>query len=388
MSTTPRDSHDDDAPELGGTPAPETPVPETTAPATTAPAAPAPEATAGETAPAGTDPPAAGPAPSTLDAPSGAHASPRPYPPSVPERRSVTAPADPLTDATWTPPAPSAPATPVTPAVAQTPPTAPDDPGVTRPLPTMPADTQVTPPAPSPGTPPVAAAPSTTAPVPDAPAAAPASATPEAPPTGAASLLGPDQRSRRDIPDPPARPGFVRHLLGVVLGLVVTPVALLLVGVGLARLADIAGTARMGTDVLGLSLLVVGVVLLAAVVLLGAWTPALPITGGLVWGIGLGAAYLALPNRTNRTIEQVFGEVPAPADQLAQTAMSGYLVLVGTLLLAAGIAIGVARRLGRRYAEQVAAVERAEAEQRLEHERAAERARAAQAAHDSRATQA
>ncbi|KGM15053.1 hypothetical protein N867_12470, partial [Actinotalea fermentans ATCC 43279 = JCM 9966 = DSM 3133] len=168
----------------------------------------------------------------------------------------------------------------------------------------------------------------------------------------------PEYRSRRDVPEAPAKPGAWRHVLAALLGVLVTPVGLLLVGVGIARLADIAGTDDMGTDALGVGLLVGGLVLLAAVAVLGIWSPALPITGGALWGVGLGIAYLAVPDAMEDLVASITGDVPAPADQLAQTAMSGYLVVVGTLLLAGGIATAVARRRGRRWAEQVAAAER------------------------------
>ena len=308
MSTTPRDSQDDERP--------------TTDDVTAAPPAPSP--------PSADDVTAAPPAPAAA----GAHASPRPYPPSIPEHRE-------------TPASPSFPVPPPPSGTVPTPPATPSTPAQPAAVPPHPV------PAPAPWT----------APAPSS-ATEPTGEPAPVAPTGAATdedeaVVPPGElRSRRDVPEPPSKPGIGRHLLAVLLGLLVTPVALLLVGVGIARLADIAGTDDMGTDALGLSLLVGGVVLLAAVVLLGVWSPALPITGGVVWGIGLGVAYLAVPGAMEDVAESMTGDVPDPVDQLAQTAMSGYLVVVGTLLLAAGIAIAMARRRGRRWAEQVAAAER------------------------------
>lgn len=168
-------------------------------------------------------------------------------------------------------------------------------------------------------------------------------------------------RSRRDVPEPPAKAGLGRHLLAALLGLLLTPVALLLVGVGIARLGDIAGTNDMGTDALGMSLLIVGAVLLAALALLGLWSAVLPITGGVVWGLGLGIAYLAVPWAMEDLAESMTsdGRVPAAVDQLAEVAMSGYVVVIGALLVAAGVATALARRHGRRWAERQAAYERA-----------------------------
>ncbi|MCL3861361.1 hypothetical protein [Actinotalea sp. K2] len=170
--------------------------------------------------------------------------------------------------------------------------------------------------------------------------------------------------TRREVPEPPSRPGVVRHVLGVLLGLVLTPVAVLLVGIGTARLSDAAGTGT-DTDVLGATLLVVGAVLLLAVVLLGVWSPAVPITGGLVWGVALGVAYLVVPGTMESVVDQLSDgrSVPAAVDELAAGAMSGQLLVTGLLLLGAGLATAFARRAGRRWAQAVATAHAARSEQ-------------------------
>ncbi|MCU1432555.1 MAG: hypothetical protein JWP95_1660, partial [Actinotalea sp.] len=170
----------------------------------------------------------------------------------------------------------------------------------------------------------------------------------------------------RELPERPKKPGFGRHLLGALLGLLLTPVALLLTGIGTARLADVAGSGDPLTDALGLTLLVVGVLLLAVIVLLGAWSPAVPIVGGLVWGIGLGLAFLVVPEVMADTLEQMSADnvVPGGIEQLAESAQSGYLLVTGTLLVAAGIAAARARRRGRRFAEGVAAHDAAQVQVR------------------------
>jgi len=203
------------------------------------------------------------------------------------------------------------------------------------------------------------AAPPPSAPAPSAPPMTPAPTAPAGPPVDAEP-----QRVQRELPEPPARRGFARHLLAIVLGLVVTPFAVLLIGVGTSRLADVAGTNEMGTDWLGTTLLVVGLVMLAVLVLLGVWSPAVPIVGGLVWGIGLGVAYLAWPGPMEDAAQSMTsdGSVPVAIDQLAQAAMNGYLLVLGTLLVAAGLATSLARRRGRRWAERTAVAERAQAE--------------------------
>lgn len=226
-------------------------------------------------------------------------------------------------------------------------------------------------PAPTPGTAPDAAAGGATVPSSaPAPAAATSAAGTTSTPTTGTTTTGTATTStattstaapEEELPEPPSRPGVVRHLAGVLLGLLLTPVALLLTAIGTARLAEVAGTSEMGTDTLGAAMLAVGVALLAVVVLLGAWTPALPITGGLVWGVGLGTAYLVVPGTMQDLVEDTFGRTPAAAEELGEAAMSGHLVVVGALLLAAGLATGVARRRGRRWAEGVARAEAARA---------------------------
>lgn len=156
------------------------------------------------------------------------------------------------------------------------------------------------------------------------------------------------------LPEPPGRPGIARHALGVLLGLVLTPVGLLLAGIGTARLADAAASSDP-VDALGLSLLVVGALVLVAVVLLGLWSPAVPVAGGALWGVALGTAYLAVPHLLDDGLTAASGDrvLPAAVEQLTEVAETGQLLVTGLLLVAAGIATGGARRAGRRYAEAV-----------------------------------
>ena len=199
-------------------------------------------------------------------------------------------------------------------------------------------------------------------------AAAPAGAAAAAGVAGGVRTSGATDTDARTglLPEPPPRPGAGRHFLGTLLGLALTPVALLLIGIGTARLADVAVADEAMTDVLGLTLLIVGVVLLAVIVLLGAWSPMVPIAGGLVWGIGLGVAFLVVPTTMSDRLEGMSADnvVPGGVEQLAENAMSGSLLVTGTLLVAAGIAAARARRRGRRWAEGVAAAREARTEAR------------------------
>lgn len=260
----------------------------------------------------------------------GQHAAPRPTPPPPGSRPDATdVPAGPRTGEAAGPPAAQQP--------AAAPGAAPAEP----------------PSAPPPGTP-------ATRPTPPPPPTSDATRADDGPRADSRPLDDRPLEERHDLPEAPDKPGVGRHLLGVLLGLLLTPVALLLTAIGTARLSEVAGTADMGTDTLGIAMLVIGLALLAVIVLLGAWTPALPITGGVVWGLGLGIAYLVVPGIMQDTVENLFGgSTPAAAEELADTAMSGQLVLVGTLLLAAGLATAFARRRGRRWAEGVAEAEAA-----------------------------
>lgn len=205
---------------------------------------------------------------------------------------------------------------------------------------------------------------------PTGPPAGPPAGPPSGPPTGAGQppygagqppYTPPLEAAQTpEPPKPPKRPGLRRHLLGAVLGLVLTPFAMLLVGVGADRLSDIA-LADLGTDLLGVTILVLGVALIATIVLLGAWTPALPISGGLVWGVVLGSGYLLIPNTIEDRVVGMTadGTVPMGVDELAAAGTGGYLLILGTLLVAAGLAAGFARGRGRRWAERTAAAETA-----------------------------
>lgn len=311
MSSSTPSGSDNSVPTTPATPAPDVPQPEAPQPEVPQPDAPQPEAPRPEAPQPGTPvpplPPAAPPAPEP-PATTGAHAAPRPYPPSAPP--APPAPEPPATTGGWTTPSGFEGAA-----------------ARERPRTAEPVDLP---------------APATDATPADAPTPAPAPAAPA-------------------LPEPPRKPGFGRHALGTVVGLLVTPFALLLIGIGASGLRDLADDQSVAADWLSLGLLLAGVAVLAAIVLLGSWSPALPITGGLVWGVGLGIAYLAAPWVLSDAAAELTsdGSVPKPIQQLADAATSGYLLTLGVLLVTAGIAAGVARRNGRRWAEAVVVAERA-----------------------------
>jgi hypothetical protein len=183
-------------------------------------------------------------------------------------------------------------------------------------------------------------------------------AVPATPPATSRRARRATEPDEHDLPEPPSRPGVGRHLLGVLVGLALTPVAVLawaLPATGGLGWPD--GTT--GDPLLGWVVMVVGLALLALVVLLGRWSPAVPITGGAVWGVGLGLAYLIVPGPIDDAAGQLGGvrAVEDAVDILTGAARGGLLLTLGVLLLSAGIATGWARRAGRRWAQAVDAVE-------------------------------
>lgn len=298
---------------------------------------------------------------SALGPSTGQHAAARPYPPSSPGR-----PEDALTG--------PLPGSGERTADRDVPPARTSEGAGTSPVPTG-EHTAVLPPA---------DARTTTGPTPTTdPAGAPVPAAVPSPAAGAVPVATRDRRDLReedgtrahpDLPERPRKPGVGRHLLGTLLGLLLTPLALLLVGIGTARLSDVAGSGDPATDALGLTLLILGTLLLAVIVLLGAWSPAVPVVGGLVWGIGLGVAYLVVPDLMSDTVDSMVGDrvLPAAVEQLTESAVSGQLLVTGTLLLVAGVAAARARRNGRLYGHAVATADAARAEA-ARHDRAVTR---------------
>lgn len=157
---------------------------------------------------------------------------------------------------------------------------------------------------------------------------------------------------RHELDEEEGTPSFARHVFGFLLGLLLTPAGLALLGVGLGRLDSVAAMHGAGLAMGDVGLLAGGVAVLMCVALLGAWTPALPVTGGVVWGLTAGAAAMVWPRFTEDLLASMVDDTLAPVDHLAQTATGGDLAVVGALLVAAGLAAGIGRRRGRRCAER------------------------------------
>lgn len=203
--------------------------------------------------------------------------------------------------------------------------------------------------------------------VPPAPAAS--SSTPTDPPTSppvAPPATPPredptaEDTSRRDrdgrarsadafpVPTGPRTTSFGGHLLGILVGLVLTLLAGILSTLGQSRiLADGVGRSDVQADALGIVLITLGALTVGLVVLLGLWTPAAPFTGGLV-AVAVGGAYLFAPFEAHReTVRLVATEQNRTAVLNSITVgTTGGVFLTGIVLLAAATAFSLVRRRG------------------------------------------
>lgn len=258
--------------------------------------------------------------PGATSAALGQHVAPRPYPPVPPTSvRGVTAETDSL-------------------------------------LPPMPSGTAGTPPPPPGTAPPLVGAPPAPAPV----TTATVLTTDEAPTT----LLD----DHAPVPDLPRRPGARRHLVGALLGLLLTPVGLVPAAMGVGHMIDLRAGDGALTDVFGLVLLAAGALVLGLVAVLGRWSPAVPLTAGALWGLFGGSVALWDPQGVSDAVHQVtdgrFAQVAI--DHILDPALNGSLLLLGLVLLGSGIAAGLARGAGRSFGARTvrAQAARAEAESR------------------------
>ena len=278
-----------------------------------------------------TVPPAAPPAAATGVA--GQHAAPRPYPPVAPaSARGARPDADGLLPGP--PPAPT----------AQVP---------AGPAPTGTQATAVLPVA--------------------APAAGPGPV-PAAAPLGGPGAPAAPVASRPAVPDLPRRPGAKRHLVAVLVGLLLTPVGLVLAAMGIGHMVDLPAGSGALTDVFGLVQLGAGALVLLVVALAGRWSPAVPLTGGLVWGLGGGGLALWDPQGVSEAVHGVtdgrFAQVAI--DHILAPAQTGSLLVLGLVLVGSAIATGAARRAGRVFGTRTVRAEAARAEaQRVDADRRA-----------------
>ncbi|WP_448062206.1 hypothetical protein [Cellulomonas hominis] len=152
------------------------------------------------------------------------------------------------------------------------------------------------------------------------------------------------------VPLPPRRAGAWTHVLGAVVGVLLTPLAVVGVLIGQARILAVQAPAWDGSfDAVGVVLVTLGGLALALVLLLGLWTPAVPIAGGLLATL-VGAVYLYVPATLHPETVRWFAtdSTRGTVTEATVAATSGTVFLVGAVLLVAGLVAVVARRVGVR----------------------------------------
>jgi len=237
---------------------------------------------------------------------------PAPTPPSEPEPQTATFAAVPARVSARTPVEPTAPSTgPATVVVPPPPPAQPEPDTGTKPQPVVP----------------------------------PAEPTFTAPPPADDELF-PD-------PNAPRSTSVLAHILGAIVGLLLGPAAAGTLLLGQARILEAQADGWTDTvDTMGIVLVGVGLLLLGWVALLGIWTPAVPITAGIVLS-GLGGVALIAPgvarDITLRYVDSSGWHLTITQVLVAGT--SGTLLTAGFLLLLAGIVAVTVRRRGIRLGE-------------------------------------
>jgi len=181
------------------------------------------------------------------------------------------------------------------------------------------------------------------------PATEPDDTTAQAPETSRTTAETTDERLFPD-PNAPRTVTVGTHVLGVIVGLLLGPIGAGVLLLGQARVLAVQVDAwDASVEVLGITLVTLGLLLHVVVLLLGLWTPAVPITAGALL-TAAGALSLYAPGIA-RT--QVLDLLTSDGWRLTVTqtvvaGTSGTLLVGGLLLLVAGLALAAARRQGVR----------------------------------------
>ncbi len=157
-------------------------------------------------------------------------------------------------------------------------------------------------------------------------------------------------------PEPPTRTGLGGHLLGVVVGLLLGPLAAVAVLVGQGRVLGVQAPAwDAGVDGLGIALVLVGALVAAAVVLLGRWTAAVPMTAGVLLTLA-GVIAVVAPGPAHREAVRLLATQASGTTVARATvaATSGSLATLGLAVLAAAVVTVLSRRHGHAIGEHQA----------------------------------
>jgi hypothetical protein len=184
------------------------------------------------------------------------------------------------------------------------------------------------------------------------PTSGPTPATPVgAPPVAAAARAATTQEQDPELfpePNAPRSTSVGTHILGLLVGLVLAPLAAGVLLLGQSRiLAAQLPDWDASVDVTGIVLVALGVLGLAWVALLAVWTPAAPIAGGIVLTVA-GVVALVAPQlvqtQTLRVLDSDGWQTTITQVTVAGT--SGTLIVAGFLVLVAGLVAALAHRRG------------------------------------------
>ncbi|WNB85357.1 hypothetical protein [Cellulomonas sp. ATA003] len=151
-------------------------------------------------------------------------------------------------------------------------------------------------------------------------------------------------------PEPagPRTTGPGGHVVGVLIGIVLTAVALVLLALGMSRILSAgAGEDAVSPDALGMVLVTLGALVAGGVALLAVRTSTIPFAGGLL-ALVVGAAYLFAPVDTHRETVRLLATQQNREGVLTiiTIATTGMIFTLGVVLLAAGFAASLVRRRG------------------------------------------
>lgn len=144
----------------------------------------------------------------------------------------------------------------------------------------------------------------------------------------------------------PRRGGIGRMLLGMVIGVVSGAVGVWLVTFGQSRILGVqAPQWDASYDPLGVVLVTLGVLILAALIGVGAWSSAAPLTAGLLATV-IGVVYLYVPATTHAdTVSWVATDATlGSVERTVVAATSGTVFVLGVLLLATGLTFAAMNR--------------------------------------------
>lgn len=145
---------------------------------------------------------------------------------------------------------------------------------------------------------------------------------------------------------PERRGGVGRLLAGMLVGLLAGAVGCWLVVFGQSRILGVQAPGWDASyDPLGVVLVTVGVLILATLIGVGAWSTAAPLTAGLLTTV-IGVVYLYVPATTHAdTVSWLATDYTrGSVERTVVAATSGTLFVVGALLLATGITLAALHR--------------------------------------------